>query len=90
MKKQAIGVRKKIFFTCTRELVGYNEQMVPLKLIPQEKMQSLFILKKKSIIVLYNSVTDDLKTSYLIQGKRELKRGRNNMELGVLYGTFNF
>lgn len=63
VEKQAAAVRKKIFFTGTRELVSYNEQMVPLELIPQGKMQSLFILKKKSTTVLYNSVTDDLKMS---------------------------
>lgn len=46
VEKQAAAVRKKIFFTCTEELVSYNEQMVPLEFIPQEKMRSLFIMKK--------------------------------------------
>lgn len=63
VEKQAAAVSEKIFFTCTGELLGYNEQMVPLEFNPQEKVRSLFIIKKKSIIVLYNPVTDDLKMS---------------------------
>lgn len=63
VEKEAAAVRKKIFFACTGELVGNNEHMVPPEFIAQEKKRSLFILKKKSIIVLHNSVTDYLKRS---------------------------
>lgn len=48
VENQADTVSKKIFFTCTGELVGYNEQMVLLEFIPQENMRSLFIMKKKA------------------------------------------
>ena len=66
---QAAAVRKKILFTCTRQTT--MELLAPLRVHSLRKTEGLFILQKKYMVVLYNSVTDDLKMSEQIKSKRE-------------------
>lgn len=66
------------------------ELLAPLRIHSLRKTEDLFILQKKTMVVPYNSITDDLKMSEQIKSKREWNRGRNKLKLGALYGTFNF